>query len=240
MPTGRIPDASHRETIAHLKEQLGLFQDDDNILLQALTHCSYANERDCVDYERLEFLGDAVLSLVLSHELFVQCGNETEGFLTRLRAMMVNEDSLAEVARSMDLGHSILLSVGEQKTGGRMRKSILADVVEAIIGALYLQYGIETARKFVLEKWRERIGKYLSGDRPIDAKTTLQEFLQSKGRKPEYRLIGAEGPDHARIFTVEVMTDGEVCGLGSGSSKKEAEQTAAAAALKNLHPSGTI
>ncbi|HEX2953054.1 MAG TPA: ribonuclease III [Bacillota bacterium] len=220
--------------LTELKKALGLFTDQDQLLQTALNHCSYANERSCQSNERLEFLGDAVLSIILSHYLFTQCRREQEGYLTRLRAMLVNEDCLAYIARGLNLGDYLRLSGGEQKNGGRTRKSILADAMEAVIGAVYLQYGFETAQSFVLTRWEERLNQYLSGDRPIDAKTVLQEKLQSRGKKPEYHLLKVEGPDHDRLFTTEVMVDGVSLGIGTGQSKKDAEQLAAAEALRNL------
>jgi ribonuclease-3 len=220
--------------LTELKQRLGFFQDRDQLLQTALNHCSFANERACESNERLEFLGDAVLSIILSHYLFNRCAREPEGYLTRLRAMLVNEDCLASIAQELALGDYIRLSVGEQKNGGRRRKSILADAMEALIAAIYLQYGLAAAESFVLKQWEERINQYISGNRPIDAKTELQELLQSRGKKPEYRLLKAEGPDHDRRFTTEVIIDGVSFGTGTGQSKKDAEQLAAAQALRNL------
>lgn len=227
-------DLLHLSDMKELKKHIGLFVDHDQLLQTALNHCSYANERSCESNERLEFLGDAVLSIILSHYLFNRCVSEPEGYLTRLRAMLVNEDCLAYIARKLSLGDYIRLSIGEQKNGGRTRKSILADAMEALIGAIYLQYGLETAQSFVLTLWEERLNQYLSGDRPIDAKTELQELLQSRGKKPEYHLLKTEGPDHDRTFTTEVIIDGVSFGIGTGQNKKDAEQSAAAEALRNL------
>lgn len=220
--------------IVSLVEKIGYFDCNEGLLIQALTHRSYAHEHCCTSNERLEFLGDSVLSLVLSDYLFRKCADRPEGELTRLRATLVNEDFLQGIARTLNLGDYIRLGTGERKTGGQSRPSILADAVEAVIGAIYMEYGLDACSQFILNLWDESITRFLNGGRPIDAKTSLQEMAQKTGRKPEYHLLKAEGPDHLRYFTVEVLINDLVMGLGTGHSKKEAEQNAAFSALKNL------
>ncbi|HOQ24060.1 MAG TPA: ribonuclease III [Bacillota bacterium] len=222
------------EQVGPLIAQLGFFDRNDTLLLQALTHRSYANDHACPSNERLEFLGDSVLSLVLSDYLYHKCANRTEGELSKLRATLVNEDFLLGIAKKLNLGAYLRLGSGERKTGGQNRPSILADAVEALIGAIYLEYGLEACARFILSLWEGSINRFLAEGRPIDAKTTLQELTQKSGKKPEYRLIKIEGPDHLRRFTVEVFIDGQSMGTGTGHSKKEAEQNAANFALKNL------
>lgn len=205
------------------------------LLEQALTHSSYANERlggalDC--NERLEFLGDAVLGMVVADHLYREHPDLPEGDLTRLRASMVCEEALAEVARGWDLGEYIRLGHGEALTGGQERTSILADAVEAVLAALYLDGGIAQARRTIR-------GAVLSHEAPTgrtrDHKTALQEFVQREsGHVLTYELLSAQGPDHQKTFTMAVSLDGRQIGQGNGHSKKEAEQMAAKAALDAL------
>lgn len=205
------------------------------LLEQALTHSSYANERlggalDC--NERLEFLGDAVLGMVVADHLYREHPDLPEGDLTRLRASMVCEEALAEVARGWDLGEYIRLGHGEALTGGQGRSSILADAVEAVLAAIYLDGGIaqvrRTIRRFILSH-------EATTGRTRDHKTALQEFIQQEsGHVLAYELMSAQGPDHQKTFTMAVLLDGKQVGQGDGHSKKEAEQMAAQAALERL------
>lgn len=207
---------------------------DQKLLTTALTHSSYANERKLPrgkDNERLEFLGDAVLELIMSDYLFKTYEDEPEGKLTKMRASLVCEPTLAFCAKDIALGDYLLLSKGEDLTGGRERNSILSDAFEAVIGAVYLDQGFEQARKFVetylLQDVDEKVLFY-------DAKTSLQELVQSVSKEPlSYILTKEEGPDHQKTFTVEARLGGKVIGTGAGRSKKSAEQMAAYEAMKH-------
>lgn len=218
-----------------LEERLGYHFQNRALLENALTHSSYANEhRDAglSSNERLEFLGDSVLGMVVADHLYREHPNMPEGELTRTRAAMVCEESLVEVARVLDLGRYLRLGKGEDAGGGRERPSILADATEAVLAAIYLDGGIAQARRtirnLILGNEEE-----LSASR--DYKTALQELVQKEsGRKLTYRLVGEEGPDHAKRFSVEVLLDGNTVGSGEGRTKKAAEQSAARAAIGKL------
>ena len=206
---------------------------DEKYLTIALTHSSYANERKgATEYnERQEFLGDAVLSIIVSDYLFENFEHMPEGELTKTRAALVCEKTLSEFARSIDLGHYLYLGHGEAQTGGANRPSILADAFEALIAAIYLDGGIENARKFVLRFVVPALKK--APEKAKDYKTELQEVIQ---QNPEERLsyvmAGESGPDHDKRFTAEVHLNSNVIGVGVGRSKKEAEQAAAREALR--------
>ena len=207
---------------------------DKQLLLRALSHSSYANERKypAESNERLEFLGDSVLSIVVSEYLFTHLTQVAEGDLTKLRASLVCEKSLHVFAGQIRLGEFIMLGKGEENTGGRERPSILADAFEAVIAAIYLDGGIEAARKHILRFIPQDIER---SKKPVfnDFKTVLQEVVQKNPEeKVEYVLIGEEGPDHNKRFVVEVMLNSQVIGKGKGRSKKEAEQFAAKEALE--------
>ena len=218
-----------------LEEKLGYHFTDRSLLENALTHSSYANEHKAdgrTSNERLEFLGDSVLGMVTADYLYRAHPNLPEGDLTRTRAALVCEESLVEVAQRLDLGAYLRLGKGEEAGGGRERPSIVADAVEAVLAAVYLDGGIGSARKliqrFILDKEEEK-----SASR--DYKTALQELVQREsGQVLGYRLTGAQGPDHAKIFSVEVDLNGAPIGQGQGRSKKEAEQNAAKAAIEKL------
>ena len=205
------------------------------LLRTALTHSSYANEHKkdgLISNERLEFLGDSVLGLVIAELIYKHKANTPEGQMTKLRAELVCEKSLANLAESLNLGSYLMLGRGEEKGGGRNRPSILADAVEAIIAAIYLDNGIKPVMSFV----KERI--FLSSEiinlETTDYKTTLQEFVQMKpGQSLSYHVTGESGPDHNKSFTVEVHLNGKFYGEGTGKSKKEAEQAAAMSALNS-------
>ncbi|WP_297134734.1 ribonuclease III [Terrisporobacter sp.] len=206
-----------------------------NYILEALTHSSYSNENKNYKFnERLEFLGDSVLSIVISDYLFKTEKNLPEGELTKLRANIVCEESLSEVATKIKLGQHLLLGKGEEATGGRERISILADALEAVIAAIYLDGGIENSRKFIFKNMEEIIQDSIKGKIFRDYKTYLQEVLQSRGEQHIwYKLIEEKGPDHNKRFVMEVGINDEVLGVGEGKSKKDAEQVAAKAALKS-------
>lgn len=208
------------------------------LLSEALSHSSYANEHRTAHLnsnERLEFLGDSVLGFVTAEFLFVQHPDLPEGDLTRIRAALVCEQSLYEVARKLELGKYLKLGRGEEAGGGRERTSILADATEAVFAAVYLDGGITAASQLIhrvlLDVEREEVVE----ERRKDYKTALQELVQRQADQVlTYRMIGEQGPDHAKTFQAEVLLNGEPLGTGSGHSKKEAEQAAAKAALKML------
>ncbi len=194
-------------------------------ILEALTHSSYFNER-------LEFLGDSVLSIVISDYLFKKETKLPEGELTKIRANIVCEESLSEVSKNIHLGKYMLLGKGEEATGGRERISILADALEAVIAAIYLDGGIKCAREFILTNMEKIINDSIKGKIFRDYKTCLQEVLQSNGENNIwYKLIEEKGPDHNKRFVMEVGINDTVLGVGEGKSKKDAEQVAAKCAL---------
>lgn len=220
-----------------LEAKIGYRFRDRELLRTALTHSSYANERHesgCQSYERLEFLGDSILGLLTAEFLFRHEPALPEGRMTRLRAELVCEASLHRVALELDLGRYMRLGRGEEHTGGRQRPSILADMVEAIIAALYLDSGMEECRRFV----NERVLKDAQIDdshRTADYKTQLQELVQCKsGQHISYTMTGESGPDHDKTFSFSVAINGVTAGAGSGRTKKEAEQMAARQALETL------
>ena len=219
-----------------LEKTIGYEFKNEGYLRTALTHSSYANEMRsrCPYNERQEFLGDAVLSIIVSDYLF-KSSHLAEGDLTKLRASIVCEKSLWGWAKEIHLGDYILLGKGEESGGGRRRPSILADAVEAVLAAVYLDGGIDEARalihRILLEKEQEQVVE----SRRRDCKTELQELVQRKPNQVlHYELVSESGPDHAKVFAVAVTLNGQVVGLGSGHSKKEAEQSAARAALEQL------
>lgn len=206
-------------------------------ILEALTHSSYSNENKNYPFnERLEFLGDSVLSIVISDYLFKKETKLPEGELTKIRANIVCEESLSEVSKNIHLGKYMLLGKGEEATGGRERISILADALEAVIAAIYLDGGIKCAREFILTNMEKIINDSIKGKIFRDYKTCLQEVLQSNGENNIwYKLIEEKGPDHNKRFVMEVGINDTVLGVGEGKSKKDAEQVAAKCALdKNM------
>jgi ribonuclease-3 len=198
------------------------------LLRHALTHRSYANEHGVADNERMEFLGDSVLSIVISDHIFRRMENRTEGDLSKFRAAIVCEQSLAEAAAKFGLNKYIFLGKGEERTGGRERPSIVSDAFEAVIASIYLDGGIEKAREWVLKHLMPQIDEILAGKKCSDYKTMLQEAVQ-KGHtgKVTYEMISESGEDHNKRFNVAVLIDGSKVAYGSGKSKKEAEQEAA-------------
>lgn len=220
-----------------LEEKIGYRFQNRELLLTALTHSSYANEQHgdglpC--YERLEFLGDSILGLVTAEFLYRHEPPLPEGSMTRLRAELVCEQALHKVALELGIAPYMRLGRGEENTGGRQRASVLADMVEAIIAALYLDSGLDEARRFVLGKVL-RDAEISESHRSKDYKTELQELVQRQpNRHIAYERIGESGPDHSKTFTFRVTIDGEAAGEGSGRSKKEAEQMAARCALEAL------
>jgi ribonuclease III len=211
---------------------------DPKILSEAVTHRSYKNEcreRGMRDNQRLEFFGDAVLGLIVSRLLLDRFITSCEGRLSRLRASLVDEATLAGLAEGFGLGEFLLLGRGEDKTGGRYKKSVLADAFESVIAAVYLDGGLEAASNMVERFFAPLIDRIDVGFRDRDYKTRFQELCQAlSGRVPTYLLEGVSGPDHARVFTVSAMVGEERVGTATGRSKKEAEQAAARSALELL------
>ncbi|MBU5458996.1 ribonuclease III [Anaerostipes sp. MSJ-23] len=224
-----------KEKIEEFQKIIGITFQDTKLLEHALIHSSYANERKMTkeqNNERLEFLGDAVLELVTSDYLYKTYNREPEGKLTKLRASLVCEPTLAICARDISLGNYVLLSKGEDMTGGRERDSILSDAFEAVIGAIYLDQGLDAAREFIkIHLLKDVENKVLF----FDAKTHLQEIVQGEGSETlSYVLIKEEGPDHQKEFTVEARLGDKVIGMGKGRSKKTAQQHAAYQAIKKM------
>jgi ribonuclease-3 len=219
-----------------LQRKLGVQFANVELLQEALTHSSYANQKKDIKYnERLEFLGDSVLQLCISEYLYKSYSDKSEGQLTKTRALIVCENSLYEIAKQWELGTFIRMSKGEELTGGRTRVSILADCVEAIIAAVYLDSGFESARNFIIKNFMNTIDEAINNEIILDYKTKLQELLQQNGDVTiSYSLVKFEGPPHRREFFTEVLVNNEVIGKGSGFSKKESEQNSAKSALKFL------
>lgn len=209
---------------------------DQNLLKQALTHSSYANEgfRKETHNERLEFLGDSVLQLVVTEWLYANNMRWTEGQLSQGRAAIVCEATLAEAAGNLRVGSLLRLGRGEERSGGRTKHSLLADAMEAIIGAIYLDGGLEQARNFILEVLRFALTDVEERETGRDHKTALNEWLRRRGEEAAYEVVGSYGPDHAKSFEVEVSVGGVAIGRAVGHSKKEAEQQSARLALKQL------
>lgn len=231
-------DNKRKGKLICLENAIGIRFRDLNMLNQAFIHPSYTNEQNLghlKNNQRLEFLGDAVLELVISHFLFDEYDYLTEGQMTKLRALTVCEPSLDEVARNLNLGSLLILGKGEENTGGRYKSSILADTLEALIGAIYIDQGLDTARSFILKNLEPRIRKAMAGEVYIDYKTSLQEFIQRQStERVLYKTIKEEGPDHDKVFYVNVVWNGKILGEGVGRSKKEAEQLAAKEALERI------
>ena len=224
------------ETRSAFQERIGYQYLDEEKLIQALTHRSFVNElklnTGVQHNERMEFLGDAVLELVVSDYLYQKYDEKTEGKLTKLRASLVCEPSLAACARELGIGECLCLGKGESLTGGRERNSILSDALEAVIGSIYLDRGIERARQFV----EECILNQLQDEgRFVDSKSRLQEYIQTSGAgELMYDIVKVEGPDHRKQYTVQVVWQDRRMATGTGSSKKAAEQEAAARTLELL------
>ena len=221
-----------------LEKKLNYTFRDPGLLGEALSHSSYANEHRSAGLrsnERLEFLGDSVLGFVTAEFLFLQHPDLPEGDLTRIRAALVCEQSLYEVARKLDLGRYLKLGRGEEAGGGRERTSILADATEAVFAAVYLDGGIGAASTMIHRVLLDAEKEEVVEERRRDYKTALQELVQRQADQVlTYRMIGEEGPDHDKTFLAEVLLNGTQVGTGSGHSKKEAEQSAAKAALRKL------
>lgn len=213
---------------------------DKKLLAQALCHSSYANENRKIDFEnneRLEFLGDAVLELVISDYIFKNYTSMPEGELTKFRASIVCEATLAKQATKLKIGEYIMLGKGEKSMGGNKRDSVLADTFEALIGAIYLDNGIECVKKYILDIMSSTILKLQTSFKTMDYKTYLQEIIQKHNRETvKYEIIKEQGPDHSKEFVAVAIHNGKNLGKGCGKTKKEAEQNAALDALNKYTP----
>lgn len=235
------------QRIAHLREieeKLNVVFENKKLLNQALTHSSYVNESkmtDIYDNERLEFLGDAVLKLVVSDHIFTKYPDCAEGALTKMRAAVVSDLSLSETAKVLELGKYILFGKNEKASGGDKKKSNIANALEAIIAAIYMEHGITKAQQVVIDLLEDSITRASSQDFIIDYKSALQELSQkNKWGLPFYKVVKELGPKHKRVFWIEVKVLGSKQGLGKGLSKKEAEQKAAMEALLALKDAKNI
>lgn len=227
------------EPLLELMARLGRSFEDPALLTQAMAHRSWcAESRGLPSNERLEFLGDAVLGLVVADHCFRRYPASTEGDMAQVRAAVVNTNVLADVAGELGLGSALRLGRGEEASGGREKPSILADSFEAVIGAIYLDGGWAAAQKFVLEMLSTRVVEAAAGPGASDYKTRLQELVVRRhGQAPRYEVVGS-GPDHDRRFTANVFVAGELAGEGAGRSKKDAEQAAARVAWAGLEANG--
>ena len=227
--------------VSQLARELGVVFKDPELLQQAMHHRSYLNEagESVESNERMEFLGDAVLGLVVSDKLYRDYPALSEGHLSQLRAILVRWDALAAVAERIGLGDYLVLGRGEELSGGRNRPSNLAGAFEALIGAAFLDGGIPGARKLILKLLKPDFAEIAARGVTADSKSELQHVAQTRWHQiPEYRLISSEGPDHAKLFTVEVVVGSQVVGQGQGRNKKQAELNAARQALETLAATG--
>ena len=227
------------DTLNELEGAVGVRFNDRALLQRAFVHRSYLHEADeeidLQDNQRLEFLGDAVLSFIVSELLFRRFSERREGELTNLRSALVKRETLSRFARELGLGDYLLLGRGEEESGGRGRRTTLCDTYEAFIGALYLDQGLSALREFLEPRLIEEIGRVARHALTKDPKSRLQEWVQAAmGQTPRYRTVHTEGPDHARLFTRQVTIGKQPYGVGQGQSKQEAEQAAAAMALFRL------
>jgi len=224
--------------LALLQQKIGLHFDNLALLDLALVHSSYINENPGVapaSNERLEFLGDAVLGLVIAESLYQDFPGSPEGDLTRLRSALVRRETLAQIAGTIELGNYLYLGNGEEGGGGRNKSANLAGAFEALIAAIYLDRGLDAARSFITRLFGEEMYDLAQQALTTDYKSKLQEIIQAEKQiTPIYEILEAVGPDHARQFTVEVRAENQVLGRGTGKSKKAAEMEAARIALKNL------
>jgi ribonuclease III len=224
--------------ITKLEDTLRISFSDSALLQQALVHRSYLNEKPDFELrsnERLEFLGDSILSAVVAEKLYIDYPDLSEGDMTKLRSALVRRETLSRIAQQLNLDDYLYLGRGEETSGGRAKESILADALEAVIGAVFMDQGFNVCRDLILRLYEGGVEKAVSARPTTDFKSRFQEVAQSKYHEiPEYRVISAEGPDHAKNFIVEVAVCGRVMGKGMGSTKLAAEQGAAKAALDGL------
>ncbi len=242
----KSPQTTHNNK--HRTRQLDTFQrtikikfKNRQILNRALTHRSYVNEfgQDVVDNERLEYLGDSVLALVVNEYLFSHFEDYTEGNMAKIKSAVVSETTLCRVARQLNLGSYILMGKGEEQSGGRERPSILANTLEAVIGSIYLDSGLKPSRNFVLKLLKSEIEMIDTLSYLRDPKTTLQEYVQKYYKeRPQYLVVEERGPDHKKEFVIRLIIKGKVITTGEGTSKRKAEMEAAASALKKIEEEG--
>ena len=220
------------------QKNLGISFRQQHLLEQAFTHLSYLNENPSFDRpsnERLEFLGDSILNFIVTRKVYKEFPKLTEGDLTEIRASLVCRDTLAGLASSLKLGNWLLLGRGEEANGGRAKASNLANAMEALIAALYLDHGLIETRKFILNRLNPELEKIKAGKTSLNYKALVQELIQGQKRPtPIYRLVQASGPDHSKQFTAEILVEGEALGRGTGKTKKTAESQAAKAAWEKL------
>jgi ribonuclease-3 len=231
-------DQERKKELLLFEKHIGIRFRKLELLNLAFCHRSYANESgaDISNNEKLEFLGDSVLGLVVSEYLYRTLTDKAEGDLARIKSFVVSEDSLAEIAKSIKVDNFILIGKGEEYSGGRSKKAILADCMEAVIGAFYLDSGFKASRSFVLKYLVPEINKVLENRHKKDYKTLLQEYVQKRYKSyPRYSLVKKTGPDHDRTFWIEVTIQGKSYGPGKGKNKKEAEQHAAGIAYNDLN-----
>ena len=221
-----------------LQKEIGINFNNLSLLEQAFVHRSYLNENPdftLPSNERLQFLGDALLSLVIAERLYQEFPHLNEGEMTKLRAALVHKDNLARLASSLHLGDYLYLGKGEEKGGGRQKPKNLACALESLIGAIFIDLGFSLTKEFILKLFNEELKQAMERGLPVDYKSKLQEIVQAKGKGvPRYRLVEAVGPDHNKRFTVEVVVGEEVLGIGSGKSKQLAEKESARKALDRL------
>jgi ribonuclease-3 len=221
-----------------LQQQLGFAFKDESLLQQAFIHSSYTNENPdlpVVDNERLEFLGDALLSFIVADELYLKFPDFHEGELTEMRASLIRQETLAEIAAELDLGEQLLLGKGEEISGGHRKQTNLADAFEALIGAMYIDQGLNPVRNFVLDKLSGKLAKVKATGIGRNYKALLQELTQAKHKKlPVYRIAETSGPDHDKRFNVEVTLENRKLGSGSGKTKRAAEMEAARSAWEKM------
>ena len=231
------------ENISQFADMIGYHFNDPAYLQKALTHRSYHNEnpkKSVGHNERLEFLGDAVLDLVISEKIFSLFPDLEEGQLSKIRAGLVNESGLCRIAKKMNLGQHMMLGKGEEQTHGNEKPRLLSSTLEALIGAIYLDGGMEPVKVFLFKYFEGEFKSDISPDSKLgDHKTQLQELTQKYFKKiPKYKLLSEDGPDHAKVFSVSVSLNGKELGVGKGKTKKVAEQVAAAKAIENLEIEG--
>jgi ribonuclease-3 len=230
-------ESKRTKELAEFQRVISYAFDDITLLNTALTHSSYtANKQEVLEHnERLEFLGDSILSMIVSQYIFKTCNHMAEGQLTRIRANIVCEQSLHAAACKINLGKYLAISKGEELTGGRMRPSILADAFEALIAAIYLDGGLGKSKTFVLNTLKSTIKQAIHNKIISDYKSFIQEHIQKTSHgKINYKLLSEAGPDHSKTFEMAIMLDEKILGLGSGNSKKEAQQAAAKDAVEKL------
>ena len=238
-------DRARARSLQRLQRQAGVAVTDPRLLNLAMCHRSFVNEaegvgrRPVANNEKLEFLGDAVLGIIISSHLYSIAGERTEGDLARIKSFVVSEDALHRVARQLRLSDYLLLGRGEEMSGGRQKKAILADAVEALLGAVYLDSGLDAAGHLVDRFLFPEVERVLANEHRQDYKTLLQELVQGRYRShPRYRVVKREGPDHDSTFWIEVTVNGRAYGPGRGKNKKQAEQSAAQLAYQQLEGGG--